>query len=127
MSIVAVTALMLASAPITVSGRAADTDSVPGYVELSENRIHDALAVLGRRYVDEPAYLINLGTTYVRLNRVAEAQRMYAAAVHSEGRTDLLLADGRVMDSRKAAKLALQLVGSDTPSRALAFAGVASR
>lgn len=55
---------------------------------------------------DDPARLINLGTAYVREGRTAEAETMFRAAMKSEQRW-LELADGRWLDSRAAAQLAL--------------------
>lgn len=55
---------------------------------------------------DDPARLINLGTAYVREGRTAEAEAMFRAAMKSDQRW-LELADGRWLDSRAAAQLAL--------------------
>ena len=59
----------------------------------------------------EPALLINLGTAYARKGRVNEAETMYRAAIDSEKRYDVELADGRWMDSRSAARVALTRLG----------------
>jgi tetratricopeptide (TPR) repeat protein len=109
MSFVIVAPLLLATVPITVEAPTPAVQAAPAYEELSQNRNEEALKALSARYEwDNPSQLINLGTTYVRLGRAAEAQRFFQAAVHSDGRADLLLADGQVMDSRAAAKLALR-------------------
>lgn len=55
---------------------------------------------------DDPARLINLGTAYLRDGRSAEAEAMFRAAMKSDQRW-LELADGRWLDSRAAAQLAL--------------------
>lgn len=55
----------------------------------------------------DPSRLINLGTAYAQLGRKAEAAAMYQAAADSPIRYDLELADGRYMDSRWAARMAL--------------------
>jgi Flp pilus assembly protein TadD len=109
MSLALVAPLLLASAPITVTRPDTSAQPALGYVELSENRDADALRVLaGRIDGDDPAHMINLGTAYARVGRPEDARRAFASAVHSEGRSDLLLATGAIMDSRVAAKLALR-------------------
>ena len=55
---------------------------------------------------DDPARLINLGTAYAREGRMAEAEAMFRAAMKSDQRW-LELADGRWLDSRAVAQLAL--------------------
>jgi hypothetical protein len=115
--------LLLAASP-TTAGTTAEVQPAAGYEELNRNRNEEALRVLDARHdAEDPSQLINLGTTYARLGRPIEARRMFAAAVHSEGRADLLLVDGRVVDSREAAKSALRSL-QDYPSvRALASRG----
>ena len=56
---------------------------------------------------DDPAALINLGNAYAQLGETDKALRHYRAAVDSRTRYDLELADGRWMDSRRAAREAL--------------------
>lgn len=113
MSIVAATALVLAAGSPTVQPNVdvpvIAEQPAAGYEALSQNRNEDVVAALGARFDgDEPARLINLGTAYARIGHKDEARRLYSAAVHSDGRRDLVLADGRVLDSREAAKLALR-------------------
>jgi Flp pilus assembly protein TadD len=62
---------------------------------------------------DDPARLINLGTAYVREGRTAEAEAMFRAAMKSDQRW-LELADGRWLDSRAAAQLALTRLQQST-------------
>ena len=54
----------------------------------------------------DPSRLINLGTAYARLGRVADAAAAYDAAATSPIRYDVELADGRYVDSRWAARSA---------------------
>lgn len=54
-----------------------------------------------------PARLINLGQVYARTGRHQEAARAYEAAMKSPKSFDVVLADGRIMSSREAARLAL--------------------
>lgn len=56
---------------------------------------------------DDPARLINLGQVYAKTGRYQEAMGAYMAAMHSKKQFDVVLADGRVISSREAAKLAL--------------------
>lgn len=56
----------------------------------------------------DPAKLINLGRTYQRLGNFSLAEQSFTAALHCKDQMDLVLADGREMSSRKAAKLALK-------------------
>lgn len=55
----------------------------------------------------DPAQLINLGTAYARQGRVDDAAAAYRAAIASDTRYRLELADGSWLDSRDAARLAL--------------------
>ena len=77
------------------------------YRALSEGRTAEALATLDVKTAD-PAVLINLGTAYARQGRVADARAAFTAAMHSRDHYYLELADGRWVDSRKAAKMALE-------------------
>jgi uncharacterized protein HemY len=56
---------------------------------------------------NDPARLINLGQAYARTGRTFEAQQLFTAAMASRDEVDLILADGRVMSSKEAARLAL--------------------
>lgn len=55
---------------------------------------------------DDPAKLLNLGRAYARMGRNEEAAVMFAAAMKSKDSIDLVLADGRVMNSKDAARKA---------------------
>jgi thioredoxin-like negative regulator of GroEL len=79
------------------------------YEELATGQTEAALGLIQAELATrpgDPALLINLGSTYLRLGRVAEAQAAFAAAEASGTRYDLELADGRWVDSRRAARLA---------------------
>lgn len=54
----------------------------------------------------DPAKLLNLGRAYARMGRMEEASNMFAAAMQSRDTVDLVLADGRVMNSKDAARKA---------------------
>lgn len=58
---------------------------------------------------NDPARLINLGQVLAKTGRTAEAANLFAQAMQGE-EIELVLADGRVMSSREAARLALGTV-----------------
>lgn len=79
------------------------------YKELAAGQNDAALDVIQAELTTrpgDPALLINLGSAYLRLGRLAEAQTAFDAAEASDTRYDLELADGRWVDSRRAARLA---------------------
>jgi len=79
------------------------------YEELAAGQNEAALDVIQAELATrpgDPALLINLGSAYLRLGRMAEAQTAFSAAADSNTRYDLELADGRWVDSRRAARLA---------------------
>ena len=87
------------------------------YEMLANGDAAGALTDLESRVVQEPqdpALLINLGTTYARLGRTERAAAAYQAAIDSETQYRLELADGRWLDSRRAARMALTSLGSPT-------------
>ena len=82
-----------------------------GYEALVSNRNDLALEQLTKSRAvpnTDPAKLINLGRAYQRLGDLALAEQSFTAALNCKEEMDLLLADGREMSSRKAAKLALK-------------------
>lgn len=82
------------------------------YEELATGQSLEAIArIRANRELetDDPAALINLGAAHARLGRSLEARGYYQAAIASADRYDLQLADGRWMDSRHAARLALNM------------------
>ena len=66
---------------------------------------------------NDPARLINLGQAYARTGRTFEAQQLFTAAMASRDEVDLILADGRVMNSKEAARLALAKLQARVASR----------
>jgi Flp pilus assembly protein TadD len=82
------------------------------YQELASGRAEQAIARIRANpeiESDDPAALINLGTAHARLGRMDEARDFFMAAVASTNRYDLQLADGRWVDSRRAARMALSI------------------
>ena len=105
--------LMFAQTPsaITVEGQP-QTDLV-GYQALSAGRPELAIERISADPVtsaSDPAALINLGTAYARTGDHAAALARYQAALTSRDRYDLELADGRWLDSRAAARLAMAML-----------------
>lgn len=103
---------MLVTAP-------ADTDHVDvAYGELVNGQPTAAIARINANSsldADDPAALINLGAAYAMLGEKAKAGTYYRAAIASDARYDLQLADGSWMDSRRAArKAAAALARNDT-------------
>jgi Flp pilus assembly protein TadD len=94
---------------------AAETAAEPDRVDvafeaLAEGRTADAMVQLQASHeqqASDPAVLINLGTAYARQGRIDEARKMFEAAMTSNDRYDLELADGSWVDSRVAARMAL--------------------
>jgi Flp pilus assembly protein TadD len=98
-------------APVSTPDRATEFVDV-AYEELVTGQAEKAIAVIRANpqiESDDPAALINLGTAHARLGRTLEAREFYRAAIASANRYDLQLADGRWMDSRYAARLALSM------------------
>lgn len=98
-------------APGSPTGPVAEFVDV-AYEELATGQAEQAIARIRanpRIESDDPAALINLGTAHARLGRSIEAREFYIAAITSTNRYDLQLADGRWMDSRRAARLALNM------------------
>lgn len=113
---VLIAGLMLAQAAapaITVEGEGDRIDVA--YQELAEGRPGDAAAKLADTPAvlqDDPAALINLGTAYARLGQTAKARDLYRSAIASRVRYDLQLSDGSWVDSRRAARLAGERLGT---------------
>ena len=66
---------------------------------------------------NDPAKLINLGQAYARTGRTAEAEQLFNAAIQSRDDVDLILANGTVMNSKEAARLALAKLRMRVASR----------
>lgn len=65
----------------------------------------------------DPAKLLNLGRAYARTGRTQEAATLFKAALDSRENVELVLADGRVMNSKDAAKMAYANVRTRMASR----------
>jgi Tfp pilus assembly protein PilF len=92
----------------TVNAPAIDSVDV-AYEELRDGRNADAMAKLeNSRLIEQhdPAALINLGTAYARTGNLEKARDCYHAAMMSDERYVLELANGRWIDSRRVAKMA---------------------
>ncbi len=66
-----------------------------------------ALEALRADNPDDPALLINLGSAYADMGDLERAEQAYRAAMDSDQRYNLELADGSWVDSRRAARQAL--------------------
>lgn len=115
MSVVMLAALALAqAAPSSTSASLTLPAEAPSmevaYRELAADRPADAVTRIttNRAMRGEPAALINLGTAYARLGQADRAREAFRAAVRSQQRYHIQLSDGRWMDSREAARLAMR-------------------
>jgi hypothetical protein len=109
--ILASVALAGGTVPVEVSAPRADWVDV-AYDELRAGRSEAAIQrIRASRELDanDPAALINLGAA-----QSEEARALYLAAIGSPERYDVQLADGRWMDTRRAARLAIQLQATGT-------------
>ncbi|ABD26876.1 TPR repeat protein [Novosphingobium aromaticivorans DSM 12444] len=103
-----------APATLTVPAPAQEQGDV-GYRELATGRPQAAIDKIergGLARAGDPLALINLGTAYKMLGRTDEAQRLYRAAATSDDRYDVELGNGRWIDSRRAAGLAMARLSS---------------
>lgn len=101
---------LLAQTPAAVTVEGAVDRVDVGYEELREGRPQAAIERINTNTqleAGDPSALINLGTAHARLGHNGKARSAYAAAILSDTRYDLQLADGRWMDSRRAARLAI--------------------
>ena len=100
--------LLAQSAPLALVQNAPASVDV-AYEEISQGRNEAAITriLANRDLAEDPAALINLGTASARMGDAAKAQDYYRAAMASPNRVYLELADGRWMDSRRAAQAAM--------------------
>ncbi len=68
----------------------------------------DRLEQLHQANPEDPAILINLGAAHSASGNVARAEECYRLAMDSDTQYQLELADGRWVDSRRAARQALR-------------------
>jgi hypothetical protein len=110
--------LVLAQAsPATLTVEANRADGNVGYAELASGDANGAIARIeagGGAQRNDPAALINLGSANARLGRLESARQYYVAAITRGEPQDLELADGRWIDSRRAARLALRMLDRGT-------------
>ncbi len=117
------TAVLLISAPAVAAeaqGEIGYANGALGYDALVAGDNHTALQQLEAAdgvHENDPARLINLGQAYARTGRSGDAARMFMAAMNSNRSFDVLLADGSVMNSRKAAEAALNRLNDQLASR----------
>ena len=90
-----------------------------GYEALLKGDNDAAMKQILASQVDEadPAKLINLGRAYARMGRTADAMKAFQSAIDSESHFAIELSDGRVMNSRDAARLSMQQLQSRMASR----------
>ncbi len=90
-----------------------------GFAAMRAGENDRAIAELERaaaQLPNDPARLINLGNAYARVGRFEEARATLRLAVSAQEHFDLILADGRVVDSRQAAIYALDRLDGRTPT-----------
>lgn len=79
------------------------------YQEIVDGKDHEAIRKILASDLykkGDPGALINLGTAYARIGRTDEARDAFEAAAQADEAYTLQLADGRWIDSRRAATLA---------------------
>lgn len=92
------------------------------YEALTSGQTSQAVAALEARLREDPqdpATLINLGTAYSQLGDAARAAQAFRAAMTSDTRYQLELADGSWADSRALARRALRGLERTAPLAAL--------
>ena len=108
--------IILSAVVLAQAGPAtANRDSTVGqadaaYEQLAAGDNEQAIAHLEvalERTPDDPAMLINLGTAYSRAGDLEKARAAFRAAIASESRYRVELADGSWEDSRRIARVAL--------------------
>lgn len=112
-----VTAALLGQSAFSLAVETPTAPRAPdvAYEELASGRTDAALRKLeasGAAHSGDPAALINLGAAYAGAGMTDKAIASYRAAIVSQDRYDLQLADGSWMDSRLAARTALRSLKS---------------
>lgn len=106
----ALASVLLAQSPVAADVPTRDSVDV-AYQDLAGGRAEEALRKLeasGAPRSDDPATLINLAAAYSATGRTDKALIAYRTAINSQQRYDLQLADGSWVDSRDAARMAMQ-------------------
>ena len=111
-AIAPVIAMVLAQSAFSLALDAKPFERVDvGYEQLQSGQPQEAINAIEANEAldsDDPAALINLGNAYARLGKVDSAMSYYRAAMNSDERYALELADGSWMDSREAARKAMR-------------------
>ena len=92
------------------------------YEDIAAGRTDQAIRTIEARLEadpDDPALLINLGAAYARKGDAARAEKAFEAAINSGTRYELELADGTWVDSRRAARRALDTLRHSSQLAAL--------
>lgn len=98
-----------AHAEPTVTGEVAYPKGSIGYEALMRGDNERAVSQIMKSEqvsMRDPAKLLNLGRAYVRLGRTDEAAAMFMAAMQTRDSVELVLADGTIMNSKEAARMA---------------------
>lgn len=106
---------VMVTPPLTVPAPSLPSGDV-GYHEIMAGRPLAAIARIENSELartGDPLALINLGTAYKMVGRKDDAARLYRSAANSDERYDVQLANGRWIDSRRAAALAIAGLGKD--------------
>lgn len=90
-----------------------------GYEALAQGNNEQAIQDMldGSISRHDPAFLLNLGQAYARTGRLAEARELFRKAAKKRENIDLVLADGRIISSKMAARQALATVQVGLASR----------
>lgn len=90
-----------------------------GYEALTQGNNEQAIKDMldGSISRHDPAFLLNLGQAYARTGRLAEARELFRKAAKKRESIDLVLADGRIISSKLAARQALATVQVGLASR----------
>lgn len=107
--VVLASAALAQTAPISVEATRADWVDV-GYEELRAGQPQAAIQrIRANRELDanDPAALLNLGAAHARLGQTEMARSYYRAAAANAESYDVQLSDGRWVDTRRAARIAL--------------------
>lgn len=110
-SLILMSVALAGAAPVEVSAPRNEWVDV-AYDDLRSGRSQTAIdRIQANRMIDadDPSALINLGSAHARVGKLEKARSYYLAAIASKVRYDVQLADGRWMDSRRAARLAIEL------------------
>ncbi len=109
----AMSALLFAQAgSMAINDEPETTDTLDvAYETLASGEAREAVQTLEALRAEnpgEPAILINLGAAYAATGQAEQAAAAYREAIESDIRYRLELADGRWVDSRRAAREALR-------------------